>query len=331
MGVEGNLGGLNAALPGYEIQGRLGRGAMGEVLAARHVRLDRQVAIKRLPDAFARDDAVRARFGDEARLLASLNHPHIVPVYDYIEQDGLCLLIMEALPKGTVWDRFTGEGLSLRTSCAVVLTTCTALSYAHEHSVLHRDIKPENLMFDAENTLKVTDFGIAQVLGGEETLATVDGTVIGTPAYMAPEQASGQPVGPTADVYAVATMFYELVSARLPFDESGGVSAILEARLTQEPTPLPDVAPHVPAALARVVMQGLAREPADRPPTAEAFGVAVGTAATEAWGPDWVVQAGLQVMSSGAIARSTQSRTAQAADDAVRGLAIDEQARGGPG
>ena len=279
---------------------------MGEVIGGRHVRLDRQVAIKRLPAAFARDEEVRERFGEEARVLASLNHPHIVPVYDYIEQDGLCLLVMEALPKGTVWDRFTGEGLTLRTSCAVVLTTCEALSYAHEHRVLHRDIKPENLMFDDEDSLKVTDFGIAKVLGGDETLATVDGAVIGTPAYMAPEQAAGQSVGPQADVYAVATMFYELASARLPFDESGGASGILEARITNDPIPLQDVAPQVPEALARVIMEGLARDPGDRPASAAAFGVNVVVAANAAWGPDWIAEAGLKLMASGAIARSTQ-------------------------
>jgi serine/threonine protein kinase len=307
--VEGGAAGVADALPDYEVFGQLGSGAMGEVLAGRHVRLQRDVAIKRLPPAFARDEGVRQRFGQEARLLASLNHPHIVPVYDYIERDGLCLLVMEALPRGTVWDRFTGEGLSLRTSCAVVLTTCAALSYAHEHRILHRDIKPENLMFDAEDSLKVTDFGIAEMIGGEETLATVDGAVIGTPAYMAPEQAAGEPVGPAADVYAVATMLYELASARLPFDESGGAAEILEARLHRDPVPLQDVAPQVPAGLARVIMRGLARDPSDRPESAEAFGVEVGRAATDAWGPDWVSHAGLRLMASGAIARSTQQFT----------------------
>ena len=138
MSVETETSGLEDALPGYELLGELGRGAMGEVIGGRHIRLDRSVAIKRLPPSFARDEEVRERFGEEARVLASLNHPHIVPVYDYIEQDGLCLLVMEALPKGTVWDRFTGEGLTLRTSCAVVVTTCEALSYAHEHlSLIH--------------------------------------------------------------------------------------------------------------------------------------------------------------------------------------------------
>ncbi len=323
---------LTSALPGYEVLGQLGRGGMGEVLSARHIRLDRQVAIKRLPVAFARDEAVRERFGAEARLLASLNHPHIVPVYDYVEQDGLCLLVMEALPKGTVWDRFTGEGLTLRTSCAVVVTTCTALSYAHEHQVLHRDIKPENLMFDAENALKVTDFGIAQVLGGDETLATVEGAIIGTPAYMAPEQAAGQPVGPVADVYAVATMLYELASARLPFDESGGASGILEARISRDPIPLLDVAPQVPPGLAEVVMAGLARDPADRPESAEAFGLAVGRAAADAWGPDWVSQAGIRVMSAGLTSPSTQQVTGRTlagnGAPAVARNGVDEAARG---
>ena len=252
--MEGD-GGLNeeivGALPGYEVTGMLGHGAMGEVLGGRHERLDRPVAIKRLPPGFAGDPDVRERFGQEARVLASLNHPHIVPVYDYVERDGLCLLVMEALPGGTVWDRFTDQGLTMPTACAVVLATCAGLEYAHAKRVLHRDVKPDNLMFDAEGGLKVTDFGIATVFGGEDTLATADGMIVGTPAYMAPEQAEGRSVGPAADVYAAATMLYELVSGRLPFDTGEEPRALLRARIELDPLPLDQVAPSVPAGSGR--------------------------------------------------------------------------------
>src|SRR4051812_17427681 len=159
---------VEAALPNYEIGGELGRGGWGVVLGGRHRELGRDVAIKQLPRAFAADPSVRARFLSEARVLASLDHPHVVPIYDFVEREGLCLLVMERLAGGTLWSRFTGEGVKMDDACAAVLATCAALQCAHDRGVLHRDIKPENLMFSANGTLKVTDFGIAKVVGGEE-------------------------------------------------------------------------------------------------------------------------------------------------------------------
>ena len=309
---EGGGDDVKAALPGYEVTGLLGRGAMGEVLGGRHERLGRDVAIKRLPAAFAGDPEVRERFGDEARVLASLNHPHIVPVYDYVESEGLCLLVMESLPGGTVWDRFTGAGITMTTACAAVLATCAGLAYAHEKRVLHRDVKPDNLMFDAEGGLKVTDFGIATVFGGDETLATVDGGVVGTPAYMAPEQAEGRPVGPAADVYAAATMLYELLSGRLPFDTAEEPNALLRARIEQDPVPLDRVAPSVPVPLVAATMKGLARAPEDRYESAEAFGVAIATAASQSWGPAWLASSEVNLMASGAIAGALEAPSAAA-------------------
>ncbi len=179
------------ALPSYEIGEELGRGAWGVVISARHQALGRYVAVKQLPRAFAADAAVRARFVTEARLLASLDHPHVVPVFDFVEKDGLCLLVMELLPGGTVWNRFSGQGFSPPAACATVLAASAGLQAAHEKNVLHRDVKPENLMFSSDGVLKVTDFGIAKVVGGDSTLATRAGEVLGTPAYIAPEQARG--------------------------------------------------------------------------------------------------------------------------------------------
>src|SRR5438309_6201195 len=145
---------IEAALPLYEVHGELGRGAWGVVLAARHRQLGRDVAIKQLPRSFAADPAVRSRFVAEARLLASLDHPHIVPIYDFVEHEGLCLLVMERLTGGTVWNRARTGGFTLESSCAVIVATCAALHYAHAHGVLHRDVKPENMMFSAKGVLK---------------------------------------------------------------------------------------------------------------------------------------------------------------------------------
>jgi serine/threonine-protein kinase len=288
---------------------------MGVVFAGHHRRLARDVAIKQLPPAFAADQTVRERFGREARTLAALAHPHIVPIYDYVEEEGLCLLVMEALPGGTLWDRFTTEGLTLVTACTALLATCEALEFAHDKGVLHRDVKPENLMFAADRTLKVTDFGIAEVFGGDETVTTVDGEVIGTPAYMAPEQAQGKPCGPPADVYASATVLYELLSGTLPLSIEGESVEVLERRVHEDPVPLLDVAPQIPAPLAEVTMRGLERDPADRYASAGEFGVAIGDAATQSFGPGWVGRADLNLVLMGPIAAAagpaTQVETAR--------------------
>jgi serine/threonine-protein kinase len=313
---------VQSALPSYEVGGELGRGAMGVVLAGRHRQLERDVAIKQLPPAFAADEEVRHRFGQEARTLASLAHPHIVPVYDYVEREGLCLLVMEALPGGTLWDRFTGEGVTMATACTAVLATCAGLHFAHQRGVLHRDVKPENLMFAADRTLKITDFGIAQVFGGDETVTTVDGSVIGTPAYMAPEQAEGSACGPPADVYATGTVLYELLSGSLPFSIEGGSVEVLERRVHEDPVPLADVAPNVPGPLVEVTMRAIARDPDDRYGSAEAFGVALAEAATESFGSGWLGRADLTLVATGPIAIAAGPAT-PSTDDGVASAAGD--------
>ena len=304
---------IAAVLPSYEIAGELGRGGFGVVLSGRHRQLGRPVAIKELPAALANDPAVRARFVTEARVLASLDHPHIVPVYDYVEQDGLCLLVMESLAGGTVWQSFTAHGYTPETACAVVMATCAGLHYAHGHGVLHRDVKPENLLFTDSGQLKVTDFGIAKVIGGGDALATSAGDILGTPAYMAPEQAEGKDLGPPADVYAAGVMLYELLSGRLPFSEEGGGLAIVFRHVTEQPVPLAQVAPQVPAPLVDVVMRAIATSPQDRYPTAEAFGVALGEAAAGLYGPGWLQRADVPVMVGGPILAAAERAPSTAA------------------
>ena len=294
------------ALPAYEIGGELGRGGWGVVLAGKHRQLGRDVAIKQLPRAFAVDESIRSRFTVEARLLASLDHPHIVPVYDFVEQDGLCLLVMELLPGGTVWSRFTSDGFTASGASAVVLACLSGLQAAHGRKVLHRDVKPENLMFSGTGALKVTDFGIAKVVGGEETMATRAGEVVGTPAYIAPEQARGGDLSPATDVYAVATMLYELLSGQLPFADDGDAMALMFKHAFEQPEPLLDNAPTVPEPVAAVVMSGLATDPAERPQSAEAFGVALAEACTVAWGPGWLPTDGTPVMGASSIVAATE-------------------------
>ena len=294
-----------AALPAYEIGAELGRGSWGVVVSGRHRQLGRDVAIKQLPRALSADPSVRERFLAEARLLAGLTHPHIVPVYDYVEHEDLCLLVMEQLTGGTVEDRRRRGRLDVATACGIVIAACAGLQRAHQQGVLHRDIKPENLLFSDEGVLKVADFGIAKVLAGEASMATRTGEVLGTPAYMAPEQALGRPIGPQADIYAAGSMLYELLAGRLPFAEGGGPLEMLYRHVHEDPVPLAQVAPTVPRKVADAVMVALARDPDDRHDSAEDFAVALGEAATTSWGPGWLEATGMPLLAAGRILTST--------------------------
>ena len=292
---------IAAALPGYDIGGQLGRGGWGVVLEGRHRQLQRDVAIKQLPPALAADPQVRARFVSEARLLAAIDHPHVVPIYDYVEDEDMCLLVMEKLTGGTVWERFRRSGLSMQEACAVLIGTCAGLHCAHTHGILHRDVKPENVMFSATGTLKVTDFGIAKIVGGSTTMTSASGEVLGTPAYIAPEQAEGRLLTPATDVYACGVLLYELLAGRLPYSDEGDAVMLLYRHVHEDPEPLGDVAPNVPGPLVEVTMRALRRDPAERFPTAEGLGRAVAEAAESAWGAEWLTESGIRVMATGAI------------------------------
>lgn len=293
--------GIRAALPGYDIGGQIGRGGCGVVLSGTHRMLQRKVAIKQIPPQFAEDDVVRRRFIAEAQLMAAIDHPHIVPVYDFIEHDGLCVLVMEYLPGGTVAQRFTKDGFDASSAIAVALACSAGLHASHSQGVLHRDIKPANLMFAASGMVKLTDFGIAKIVGGNDTLMTRAGEIVGTPSYIAPEQARGQEVTAATDVYALATMVYQLLSGVLPFPPGEDSMAVLFMHAFEEPTPLADAAPSIPKPIADVVMRGLATDPTDRFDSAEAFGVALAEPAVHSWGTNWLTPVGIPVVGSDTI------------------------------
>jgi hypothetical protein len=305
MGIQ--AGELGEALPDYIVERELGHGGMGVVFLGHHNRLGRAVAIKELPATFAADPGVRERFSTEARTLASLAHPHIVPIYDYVERDNLCVIVMEELPGGTVWDRFTTTGLTPPAACAIVLACCAALAHAHSKGVLHLDVKPDNLMFAADAAIKVTDFGISRVISGDRTLGTADGQVLGTPAYMSPEQARGSDLTEASDVYSTGVMLYELLSGVLPWSGAETATELLLKRLREAPRPIREVAPHVPPAVANVVMRALEIEPEQRFRHAEQFGVALATACAESWGPAWLDSAGVAIIGSDRL--TTAART----------------------
>ena len=298
---ESNEDRIREALPGYDVGGVIGQGGCGVVLSGMHRSLQRAVAIKQIPPQLANDAALRRRFVAEARLMAAIDHPHVVPVYDYVEHGELCLLVMEYLPGGSVADRFAREGFDAGSAMAVTLACAAGLEAAHRRGILHRDVKPANLMFGPHGTVKLSDFGIAKIVGGDETLVTKAGEVIGTPSYMAPEQARGQPLSPATDVYALATMLYQLLSGVLPFPPSGESMVTLFLHAFEQPTPLSKMAPNLPTPIADVVMKGLATDPAERFASAESFGIALAQPAVQCWGADWLAPVGIPVIGADTI------------------------------
>ncbi|WP_239344823.1 MULTISPECIES: serine/threonine-protein kinase [unclassified Frankia] len=270
------------ALPGYDLGATLGAGGSGLVLAGRHRGLNRPVAIKVL-DA-ARDRAT-ADFAAEAQLLAAMNHPHVVQVYDYVETDDLHLIVMELLAGGTLTHRQTAD-MSPQDACAVGLAVAAALAYAHSQKVLHRDIKPDNILFDVTGLLKVTDFGIAKIVDGSGATAS---RVVGTAAYMAPEQITGGRLTPATDLYALGIVLYQLFAGAPPFDRKLPLHVLAQRHLDTVPPPPAGV----PAPLADVVMRMLAKNPAERQPSAHAFALDLARAAAEAYGPRWTTRSGI--------------------------------------
>ena len=281
---------LRAALPNYDIGPELGRGGWGVVYAASHAKLGRRVAIKSLPRSFASDSAVRGRFLEEAQFAARLSHPHVVQVHDYVDAHGVLALVMERMEPRTLWDRFVDDGVLADMACALTVAVSSALHAAHLLGRAHLDVKPENVLFDATNVPKLSDFGVARIIGiGREQRPLTE--VIGTPAYMSPEQARGLQVGPASDVYSTAVMAYELLAGRLPFPATDSPQDMLGHHVNTPAMPLSGV----PAPLADAIMQGLAKDPAARYPSAEAFGLAIGRAATEAYGGRWLRDSGVEL------------------------------------
>ena len=288
---------LVAALPQYTIGERIGSGGMGVVFAGVHRSLGRHVAIKQLPSELVDHPGADTRFDREAKVLASLDHPHIVPVYDYVRSGRDRLLVMERLDGRTVFDYFNDASLTGEQVCAIGLAMLSGLHAAHNAGVLHLDVKPKNLLFTRQRVLKVADFGIATVISEGTTLVTHGGDVLGTPAYIAPEQASGNPLTPAADIYSAGTVLYELLSGRLPFDGTGGALSMMRRHIFGDPKPITGVA----EPLAQVIMRSLARETANRYRDAEAFAVDLAVAATAVYGPGWLQRSGIPVHLSGRV------------------------------
>jgi serine/threonine protein kinase len=201
----------------YEILEELGRGGMATVFLARQADLDRLVALKELSAFRQADPAFTQRFLRESRLAGSLSHPNIVTVHDYFEHDGVPYIAMEYVTGGSLRPHI--GHMSLSQVAGTLEGMLSALDHAEHHQIVHRDVKPENVLVTAQGRVKITDFGIAKATGNATTgsFLTATGTTVGTPNYMAPEQAMGQEVGPWTDLYSVGVMAFELFVGHVPF------------------------------------------------------------------------------------------------------------------
>jgi eukaryotic-like serine/threonine-protein kinase len=256
----------------------LARGGMATVELAHDIELDRPVALKRLADNLAANDEFKRRFLREARVAARVSHPNIVAVYDVGDEDGLPFIVMEYVDGETLSDLLRRRGrLEPGEAVALALQACAGLQTAHDAGLVHRDIKPQNLLLTPDGTLKIADFGIARSLDG--TRLTQAGTVLGTAAYLAPEQAAGERVTAVADVYALGAVLYELLTGRPPYVAETLPELFLQLRQGAV-APVRELAPEVPAALEDAVMSALARNRAYRPESAATLAGALGGAPT---------------------------------------------------
>ena len=260
----------------YQIIEQIGMGGMATVYKAYQANMDRYVAIKVLPRQFADDPTFIGRFEQEARTIAKLEHKHILPVYDYGDQDGYTYLVMRYIGTGNLKDLTQRGPLPLADVARYLVQIAEALHYAHEHGVIHRDVKTSNVLLGVGKETYLTDFGIAKLAAGS-TQFTGTGTIIGTPAYMSPEQCAGMPVDARSDIYSLGIVLYEMLTGAVPFDAETPVAVVLKQ--IQEALPSPrTVNPAIPEAVEQVLFKTLAKDPDHRYQSAHDLAVALNRA-----------------------------------------------------
>jgi len=273
---------IGRKLGAYQVQALVGQGGMSSVYRGFDERLRRAVAVKVLSEAVAAQPGFVARFQQEARLIASLRHPHIVQIYDFGEQDGLTYMVQELLPGPTLEQRLRelrshGEAFARQEILTITAQLASALDAAHAAGIIHRDVKPGNAIWNAAGALVLTDFGVAKntLDAANQTQA---GMVFGTPIYISPEQAQGLPPTPASDIYALGVLLYELIAGQPPF-EAGTPMEIIHDHLYTSPPPLHILRSELPPAAEAVVLRALAKKPAERFSSAGQLAQAI----TRAW------------------------------------------------
>ncbi len=261
----------------YEIRSLLGRGGMAAVYMARQASMSRDVAIKIMTPELADDEQFVARFEHEAKLIAQLQHPHILPVIDFGREDRNIFIVMQLVRGGSLDDRLHEGPLPLRLAGRMLTQIASALTFAHEQGIIHRDLKPNNVMLDERNNAYLVDFGIAKMLAGTTKL-TATGNILGTPAYMAPEQWRGDPVDARTDIYSLGIMVYEMVLGRLPFTGDTPFT-LMYKHFNDAPPPPRSVKPDIDPGIEDVILKALAKDADDRYQSAdqlaEEFNIAV--------------------------------------------------------
>ncbi|MBI5292177.1 MAG: protein kinase [Chloroflexi bacterium] len=256
----------------YRIISAVGQGGMATVYKAYHAAMDRYVAIKVLPSKFIDSEQgtqFATRFQQEARTIANLEHPHILPVYDYGESEGVTYFAMRFMDTGTLKERVQSGPLSLAEVDGYFTQLADALGYAHQRGVIHRDVKPSNALVDSRGGLFLTDFGIAKLMENASQL-TATGAITGTPAYMSPEQAQGDRLDQRSDIYSLGIVLYQMVTGRVPFEAETPLAVILKQLQAQLPLPS-EINPAVSPAIERVLLKALAKNRDDRYATCEEF------------------------------------------------------------
>ncbi|MBN2471098.1 MAG: protein kinase [Anaerolineae bacterium] len=246
----------------YAILRELGRGGMATVYLARQQSMDRLVAVKVISQVYSQDPAFRARFDQEARTIARLEHPHILPVIEYGEEDFGAFLVMRFVDGGTLEQRLEDGPLRLSAARDMLARIASALDYAHGKGVVHRDLKPANILLDEVDNPYLTDFGIAKLLQSSQQL-TRTGAAVGTPAYMAPEQWKGEDVGPYTDQYSLGVVLYQMVTGDLPF-KADTTYGFMHKHVYEAPDPPRLVLHDLPPAAEEVILRALEKDPAAR-------------------------------------------------------------------
>jgi serine/threonine protein kinase len=246
----------------YKIVSLLGRGGMAEVFKAYQASLDRFVALKLMHNFLAEDPDFFERFAREARNVAALRHPNIIQIHDFDREGASSYMVMEYIEGGTLKERITalaktGQRMPMEEALKVIREIGSALSYAHKRGMIHRDIKPANVMLDSNGRAILTDFGIAKVVSTGKF--TASGSILGTPAYMSPEQGLGQPGDHRADIYSLGVLLYQLVTGRLPFDADTPIAVILK-HVNETLPPPRALNPAIPQTLENVIIKALAKD-----------------------------------------------------------------------
>ena len=265
----------------YRLLGLLGRGGVGEVWRAEDLQLGRVVAVKVLRRLEGDALSSLERFRREARVTAQLSHPNVVATYDIGTTEDRAYLVMELVRGGDLAQLLRSHGLPPADEVAdLAIQAARGLDAAHAAGIVHRDVKPANLLLSSEGELKITDFGIARMAGTDQTGALTGPVLLGTAAYLAPEQVRGEPATPASDRYALGCVLYELLAGAPPY--TGEPHEVLDGHVHREPVPVHELRPEVPAGLADLVMLLLAKDPAARPSTAAEAEACLGAAEPEA-------------------------------------------------